>query len=43
MRLVADHYPALPGNGLRSVRISILSIADLVDAGSRFGGAGTCA
>ena len=37
MRLVADHYPVRPGNGLRSVRpvrIRVLSVAQLVDAGA---------
>jgi len=33
MRLVADHYPALPGNRPRSVRISILPVAQLVYGG----------
>jgi hypothetical protein len=42
MRPVADHYPVKQGNGLRSVRpvwISVLSIAQLVYAGSRLRGA----
>jgi hypothetical protein len=36
IRLVAVHYPVRPGNGLRSVRpvrIRILSVAQLVEAG----------
>src|SRR6266849_6493286 len=37
IRLVAVHYPVRPGNGLRSirpVRIRVLSVAQLVDAGA---------
>ena len=37
IRLIAVHYPARPGNGLRSVRpvrIGVLSVAQLVNAGA---------
>jgi len=44
IRLVADHYPARPGSGLRSIRpvwIAILSVTQLVYAGWRLRRAGT--
>ena len=44
IRLVADHYPARPGSGLRSIRpvwIAILSVTQLVYACWRLRRAGT--